>query len=69
MILGEKDMSIDLDVQIACLNRELAVRRLVYPKWIETGRMTRKKANVEIEAMQAAINSLMVLRAQGPMKP
>lgn len=61
-------MNVDLDAQISCLNRELSLRRRVYPKWIETGRMTRKKANDEIEAMQAAVNSLMVLRAQGPVK-
>lgn len=47
-----------LDDQLACLRRELALRRNVYPKWIESRRMTPDKAAHEIECMEAAIKTI-----------
>ena len=42
-----------LDQMIACLRREIALRKNVYPKWVANGRMTQVKADEEIAAMQA----------------
>lgn len=36
---------------IACLKRELALRRRVYPVWISKGRMKQEKADHEIACM------------------
>ena len=39
--------------KIKCLRREIAMRKNVYPKWIESGRMTQEAADREIAVMQA----------------
>jgi len=40
--------------KIRCLQREIALRRNVYPKWVATGRQgwTEEKAQKEIKAME-----------------
>jgi hypothetical protein len=56
-----------LDQQIACVTREIALRERVYPKWIETQRMTRQKADHEIDCMKAVLGVLMAHKAMsGP---
>lgn len=37
--------------QVACVKRELALRRNVYPGWVRNGKMTQAKADHEIECM------------------
>lgn len=37
----------------ACAQREVAMRKRVYPKWIAEGKMTAEQAHREIETMQA----------------
>ncbi len=49
---------VPLDRQIACAERELAMRRNVYPKWTAAKRMTEAAANDEIEAMAAVVATL-----------
>lgn len=39
--------------KIKSLRREIAMRKNVYPKWIESGRMTKEAADREIAVMQA----------------
>jgi hypothetical protein len=56
-----------LDDQIACVTREIALRERVYPKWVETGRMTKQKADHEISAMKAALGTLMAARSIAPL--
>jgi hypothetical protein len=60
-------MTPSLDEQIACVTREIALREKVYPKWIETGRMTKQKAEHEIAAMKAALGTLMAARSIAPL--
>jgi hypothetical protein len=36
-----------------CAERELRMRRNVYPRWIAEGKMTREKAEREIDRMEA----------------
>jgi hypothetical protein len=38
--------------KLACIEREIKMRLQVYPRWIESGRMTREKADHEISVMQ-----------------
>lgn len=50
-----------LPQQLACAKRELALRRNVYPKWIDQGRMTQAVANAELDAMAAIVESIQKL--------
>ena len=45
--------------QIACLKREIALRKNVYPKWVASKRMTQAKADSEIAAMTAALQTIL----------
>ena len=58
--------------KIAAIRREIALRKNVYPKRIEMGRMSKDKANREIEVMEAILHdyigpepSLTVHRRKG----
>lgn len=42
-----------LDEQIRCAGRELGIRRAVYPKWVQSKRMTQAEADHEIACMDA----------------
>lgn len=55
--------TVPLDRQIACVGRELGMRRGVYPKWVTAGRMTPAKAAEEIAAMAAVYDTLKRLQA------
>lgn len=48
--------------QIACVRRELALRRSVYPKWVKLGKLTEDKATREIEVMQSVLDLLMGIK-------
>ena len=50
--------NLPLEDQIACAERELALRRRVYPKWVDSGRMKPAKAEQEITAMEAIVATL-----------
>lgn len=39
--------------KLAAVRREIAMRRRVYPRWVEAGRMTQAKADEEIAVMEA----------------
>lgn len=39
--------------KLACVLRELNMRRRVYPRWVENGKMTQAKADAEIRIMEA----------------
>lgn len=51
-------MTVPIDVQITSAKRELRLRRNVYPKWIESRRMSEATANLEIASMEAIIETL-----------
>lgn len=61
-------MTVTIDQQIACLRREIAMRKNVYPKWVANGRLKQPAATAEIEAMQAAHDSLMAIK-EGRLVP
>lgn len=39
--------------KLGCIERELRMRRSVYPKWVQAGRLTQERANEELRIMQA----------------
>ena len=49
-----------LEDQMKCLKREIALRKNVYPKWIDSKHMTQVAANKEIDTLISALHSLMV---------
>lgn len=51
-------MAVTLDRQIACVRREIAMRHRVYPHWVESKKMTQVKADEEIAAMEAVLETL-----------
>jgi hypothetical protein len=53
-------MTVSLADQIACVKRELAMRDRAYPKFIAAGRMTQQKADSEIAAMRAVLETLLM---------
>ena len=53
---------ISFDDQIACLAREIALRRNVYPKWVAKGNMRQEEADREVTRMEAALQSVKALQ-------
>ena len=41
--------------KLTCAERELKMRRQVYPRWIDVGRMSTSKAAHEIAVMEAIV--------------
>ena len=54
---------VHIEDQILCVQRELAMRRRVYPGWVAKGRMTQESADLEIQRMQAVLATLRQLWA------
>lgn len=59
-----KSLAVPLSSQIACVEREIAMRERVYPRWVVERRMTQAKADAEIEAMRAVLATVKIV-AQG----
>ena len=53
-----------LDDQIACVEREIALRRRAYPRFVFNHRMTREKADREIELMEHVLQTLQGLKRE-----
>ena len=51
----------EIEEQIQCAERELAMRKSAYPKWIRSGRMTQAKADHEIRVMAGIVQTLKKL--------
>lgn len=54
-------MSIPIGEQVECVERELRQRARVYPRLIESGRMTPNKAREETTRMEAVLATLQKL--------
>lgn len=54
-------MAVSLEDQLKAAQREVAMRRGVYPRWVASGRMTAKKAADETSAMEAIVETLQRL--------
>lgn len=49
---------VSLADQIACVEREIAMRERVYPRWVQSERMTQEKADRELLTMRAVLATL-----------
>lgn len=55
-------LPITLDEEIASVEREIALRERVYPRWVEQKKMSQEKADYEIAAMRSVAESLHRLK-------
>jgi hypothetical protein len=51
-------MKITLEDQKKCVQREIGMRKRVYPSWTLSGKMHPDKAEYEIAAMEAVLETL-----------
>ena len=51
----------DIQEQIKCVEREIAMRKRVYPRWVAAGKMKSEAAEHEIRAMEAVLETLTSL--------
>lgn len=49
---------IPITEQIRAVEREIAMRERVYPTWVQNKRMTQRKADDELAAMRAVLETL-----------
>lgn len=47
-----------LDDQIACVEREIAMRQRLYPRWVADRRMAERTARYELDTMRAVLETL-----------
>lgn len=59
---------ITIESQIACVRREISMRRKVYPRWVSAGKMTQDEADRQIATMEAAMATLESVRAERQAK-
>nr|DAG88528.1 MAG TPA: hypothetical protein [Herelleviridae sp.] len=53
-------MQISIQEQIKCVEREIAMRKRVYPNLVIRGKMTTGEKDKQIAAMQAVYNTLIL---------
>jgi hypothetical protein len=56
-------MSVSLEDQIACVAREIAMRKVVYPRRVAAGQMKQSQADLELARMNAVLETLTTTRA------
>ena len=49
---------VDLNALLGCARREVAFRQRCYPRWVEKGTLTEKKAETELELMRQVCDFL-----------
>jgi polyhydroxyalkanoate synthesis regulator phasin len=55
--------AVPIERQIACVRREIGMRKRVYPGWVQRGKMTQEEADRQIEVMEAVQATLETLQA------
>lgn len=56
---------ISITAKVACLRREIAMRKRVYPKWVDQGRMHQVDAEREIAVIQAILDDYTAVHQPG----
>lgn len=51
-----------IEQEIACVERELVMRRTNYPKWVEAKRMKQEDADEQIDTMQSVLGRLKAIK-------
>lgn len=54
-------MQVPIEAQVRCVEREIKMRESVYPRWVESKRLTQRKADEEMEAMRAVLATLQTI--------
>jgi hypothetical protein len=54
---------VSIDDQIACVERELAMREKMYPRWIKQHKMTPQGMDREMGRLRAVLCTLVAVRA------
>ena len=57
-------MPVSLEDQIRCVKREIGMRKRVYPRWVESKKMTEAKSAEEIASMEAVLETLLYVLAE-----
>ena len=57
-------MTVSIDEQVKCVEREIGMRVRVYPAWVQNGRMTQAKADHELKAMRAVLATLEAIQKE-----
>lgn len=52
----------DLEAEISCVERELGFRRRCYPRWLESGKITKAQAFREVDLMERVLRRLQAQR-------
>lgn len=55
--------AVSLDAKIACLAREVALRRHAYPRFVAKKQMTAAKASQELHVMECILRDYEAMRA------
>ena len=58
---------VTIEDQIKAVEREISMRRRVYPNWVASKRMSKEKADKEIAAMEAVLETLKEVQKQGQL--
>lgn len=53
-----------LEEQIQCVQREIAMRRRTYPRWIAAGKLAEANADLEERRMRAVLRTLLQVRGE-----
>lgn len=61
----KRQPTVTLQRMLACAERELAMRRRVYPNWVRSEKMTQTEADDEISALEAIVNHFKDLTEPG----
>lgn len=50
--------------QVACVEREIALRERVYPRWVQVKRLTQEAADRELDRMRAVLHTLRLAQLE-----
>lgn len=62
-------MTVSLPDQITCVEREIAMRKSAYPRWVAGKKLAQAKADHELAAMQAVLKTLQAVQSQKELTP
>jgi hypothetical protein len=62
--VADQLFALTLDDQIRCVEREIVMRKAVYPRRVVDGKMSQEKARHELAAMQAVLETLRGVKAR-----
>lgn len=54
---------ITISQQVACVRREISMRKRVYPRWVQAEKMTQAQADEQLACMEAVRETLEKLQA------